>query len=1095
MKNNGSALRGGLMVRLGCGLLALIMLLGLLFAGGVFAYADNADDMPTLSATDTKNGFCVQVKGASVPQDTATLVLKPVSDTVLTYATNGRTLSEDEFFLMYQLCFVDNITGEEQEVNTDLYRIIVYFTAAGERFGSIAVTPVGGTLGELETKAKNKLDAEAAAEAEKAAEEAAAEETAADEAVADTDVATDAAPVEAETETDTAVDTTAAPAEESAPVEDTPAVTALTEDVTPVADAAPVADTEAAPAEADADAEAAEAETETGADAADPAEGEEAAPAEEEKTDRSLAESPLQVGAVYNDGTYAAFDASGLGILKFTGTTYNINDLPATENSAEDTAEPAALYDRLMACETLDEVNAILDNLTEAEEAEMDAFTEEQETALEEKLTAIGFYDINDLAKGDQEEQDKTTAIVSVLPGGTGSAKFDSVDLGNFDWIMTNANGETVSEDITTTTTTSGRFSISSTVTVSVGSSVPTGIYILSTTKNNTTYTIYVYVVDSMEESGTNNDYLSMSNYSSTTQVFWQVAQEEKQKDSDQSKVTSVKLSNINVVHTDQTSANQASGGTTLSTYYPGLKNSGTNTYTKIEITPAEGYYVTKVVIACGGSQTWYNCQTWRNNGARIKTFTSDNLGTVTDTIDSKSFGHNSNADKYCILIYVAPVPTPLRIEYNYGSIGEILGENLSSSVFADPSKWTSASSANVYKPAGDSVNNNEDGDAGIKTNYTQLKYGYGTNRTTDAQKVEAIKTWKHTTNTVTDEAKAAAAAAGYYFVGWKYNYYGQVNVTASKDSYNNNYTYVFSDSAGSGMIDENSSALRLTTNCQLIAQWAPIQLNVTKEVKGLASIVEHKDKEQTYNLTLQKQNANGEFENVQTDVKYTITGDGELTYTFGVGLSGSDKIAQLITPGTYKVVETGNYNITSGSEYAYCTTSYPAKTVTVTVDNSNTVQNLKVFNEYSSTPATAEITVEKQVSGNMLSHNDEFDFSVTGEAHRVDGTEVTSFKLKHGESIKLTVKVGDSITITENRDDSITTTVSTNGAKAVNGNSTTYIVSSDANQKITFYNNKEVTLDTGVSLDSLPYILILGVVAVGAVVIVVNRRKHRRDY
>ena len=47
---------------------------------------------------------------------------------------------------------------------------------------------------------------------------------------------------------------------------------------------------------------------------------------------------------------------------------------------------------------------------------------------------------------------------------------------------------------------------------------------------------------------------------------------------------------------------------------------------------------------------------------------------------------------------------------------------------------------------------------------------------------------------------------------------------------------------------------------------------------------------------------------------------------------------------------------------------------------------------------------------------------------------------------------------------------------------------------KVTFANNKEATPDTGVLLDSLPYVVILAVVVLGAALVIVRRRKHRDD-
>ena len=46
----------------------------------------------------------------------------------------------------------------------------------------------------------------------------------------------------------------------------------------------------------------------------------------------------------------------------------------------------------------------------------------------------------------------------------------------------------------------------------------------------------------------------------------------------------------------------------------------------------------------------------------------------------------------------------------------------------------------------------------------------------------------------------------------------------------------------------------------------------------------------------------------------------------------------------------------------------------------------------------------------------------------------------------------------------------------------------------ITITNNKDAVPDTGVLLDSLPYVVILAVVVLGAALVIVRRRKHRDD-
>lgn len=1252
MKNNGSALRGGLMVRLGCGLLALIMLLGLLFAGGVFAYADNTEDnTPKLSAVDTKNGFYVEVKGASVPQDTATLVLKPVSDTVLTYATNGRTLSEDEFFLMYDLCFEDIYTHEEIEVDPDFYHVTVYFTAAGECFGSIAVTPVGGTLGELETKAANKL-AEEAAEAEKAAEEAAAEEAVAAPAETIAPVAETTAPV---AETTAPVAETAAPvAETTAPVADTAAPVADTaapvaETAAPAAEtAAPVADTAAPVAEAAAPAEetAAPAE-ETAAPVAEtaaPAE-ETTAPAEEttapaEETpvaDRNLKASEVHVADLYNGNHYVTFNTDGLGILKFTGTTYNVNDLPAAD-SAEETAEPATLYERLMACETLDEVNAILDNLTKEENAEMEAFTEEQNAALTEKMDALGAYGLETLedstytiAPGDSKTVSKSKTFYTYMFGtytssnqgisvsGTDSGyeikvkedvapgtytlivnytykgsitgivsnysdtitlivekkqpqtKSVSVSIGESGTVTFDDNRLATDATFTIEPETTGLKAViastggyggskKSTVTVSADSTVAPGDYTLtsndgcyiinvSVTKKvyttsvevsvgdeatatfdnqglatNATFTVSP-VVDGLTvteilhtTSGSSNnrkniaqvtvsadstveagDYTLKSNdgcyiihvtvnaatvakYNKNNKVAYDAVNSDASSgldDSNHERIVNVQLGGIAVSQANSNIVYGVDGrndnrvGNTLDTYYGNLSNGDSYTPQTLSITPAQGWYVQKVVIACcnNNGTTPFGCDTWKRGNAFQKSFNVQASGTVTVPVPTDAFGHgwsNSSSDtrdgkaQYFILIVVAPVPTPLFVEYNYGEIVDHLVDADKALFTSDPDGWTTGNSANDYGTT-----------SAPDTNYTQYRYTY-----TSKNDMSAAKSWKHYANSITNDATVKAASVGYYFAGWKAEYY--TSCTASdKASKGNNKTYTFGNESYGNAIYSASDNVPLYTHVKLTAIWKPIELKVTKIVSGLDEdfLTDH-----TYNIHVQKLNNNGEWENYDDVQSITVKGNG----------SNSVKLLG-ITPGKYRAVEAegSRGDLTVGENTMYVTVTDSGE-VTYNALNIVPSRTLEVKNNYTAEAPTATITVKKLISSdsNMLSHNDSFNFTV-----KVNGVvdQNKAFSLKHGESHDITVNVGDKITITEATGNYKTEYKIGAGDEQTGSEAT--ISSVSGNETITFTNSKFVEIDTGVSLDSLPYILILGVVVVGAVVIVVSRRKHRRDY
>ena len=142
----------------------------------------------------------------------------------------------------------------------------------------------------------------------------------------------------------------------------------------------------------------------------------------------------------------------------------------------------------------------------------------------------------------------------------------------------------------------------------------------------------------------------------------------------------------------------------------------------------------------------------------------------------------------------------------------------------------------------------------------------------------------------------------------------------------------------------------------------------------------------------------------------------------------------------------------------------------------------------------TVELTIQKTVSGNMYNANDEFSFTLA-----YDGNSKT-FTLKGGESKTFQVPVGAEVTVKED-------ITMSNGYIPSNGTGTTVNLTAalekdgifkftmpEQDGKLVINNDKTVTVDTGVLLDTLPYILILGVVAVGAVLLIKRRRKRDDD-
>lgn len=761
--------------------------------------------------------------------------------------------------------------------------------------------------------------------------------------------------------------------------------------------------------------------------------------------------------------------------------------------SAEKTAAEL-LYDRLMACETIDEINAMLDGLTEEENALLDQFTDEQNAALEAKMVELGGYTLDTLP---YDYDTSTTKFVTVVPGKTEDVSFRGI--GNTPSFTSNVEGVSAKK----------KNSLGDTVTVTVTVSADVAVDTVATltyTYRNKTYTIVVIVVES-DNTGKGENW-GQQYYQGNEPVAWDVVGEYSGSkpsagmNDATNYIKSVKMAGIDVTwgesDTDyRYSSNDSDAtlmkkvGSSLFTYFGSDVSYKTNIESiTLFIEPQPGYYVSGFWIVCCNNGKPYGCAVMKAGNEYRATFKfADTLGgAVESTVKSAYFGHpDGREDQYFILISVAPIPTPLFVEYNYGEIINHVSD-ADKDTFYNPASWTATTDGNSY------------GKGKIDTNNTQYRYTY-----TASEPAESAD-WKHFANTVTDAAKTAAANAGYYFAGWKAEYYTTAASnpkTTTTENYKR-YNYDLSGKYSAERMYAEGAEVQLLMHVKLTAQWKPIELKVTKTVSGLDVIDDSGlNKNQTYKLTLQKQNADGTYSNPQT-VDYAIDGDGTLTKTFAA--SGAD-VTQAITPGTYKVVETVVEPIKGTNLNAYCTTTYPSETVVVGTDG--TVKELKVLNEFSSKPATTEVTIKKFVEGNMGDWDKAFNFEATvtqnDEKVKIEYTQDQGYEVKEDGTItfslqhylennptrgSVTIKnipIGATLTITEKDATDYTTTNSVDNG----GKTATYTVKDASDQTITFTNDKTATPDTGVLLDSLPYLLILAVVVIVIVLSIVRKRRN----
>lgn len=140
--------------------------------------------------------------------------------------------------------------------------------------------------------------------------------------------------------------------------------------------------------------------------------------------------------------------------------------------------------------------------------------------------------------------------------------------------------------------------------------------------------------------------------------------------------------------------------------------------------------------------------------------------------------------------------------------------------------------------------------------------------------------------------------------------------------------------------------------------------------------------------------------------------------------------------------------------------------------------------------PEVCALTIRKTVSGNLYDANKEFAFTVTY------GEKTETFNLKKDEVKTIAdVPVGAEVTVTEDPEGYQYSFVSiTDGVTRTDIENGVSFTMPSEDVTVVINNDKTVTVDTGISLETLPFILILGVVAAGAVLLIRKRRNRYDD-
>lgn len=239
----------------------------------------------------------------------------------------------------------------------------------------------------------------------------------------------------------------------------------------------------------------------------------------------------------------------------------------------------------------------------------------------------------------------------------------------------------------------------------------------------------------------------------------------------------------------------------------------------------------------------------------------------------------------------------------------------------------------------------------------------------------------------------------------------------------------------------------------------------------------------------------NGNTENISLSANKPFPSIGWYTYTITETAGTTAGVTYDTTVRTLKVL------VVNDGENSLKIESVGA------VKNSNNMKDDTFTNVYSA----GTLSIEKQVTGNLGDKDKYFTVTVTltgengktyGASYAVTGGSYTdnpqtieigketTFMLKHGDTISIAnLPYGVTYSVVEidytgdkGGYDAATYTGDTGENAKIDG----------ATQNVTITNNKGGTIDTGVMLDSMPYVLVLAVV--GAAVIALIAKKRRAE-
>ena len=255
----------------------------------------------------------------------------------------------------------------------------------------------------------------------------------------------------------------------------------------------------------------------------------------------------------------------------------------------------------------------------------------------------------------------------------------------------------------------------------------------------------------------------------------------------------------------------------------------------------------------------------------------------------------------------------------------------------------------------------------------------------------------------------------------------------------------------------------------------------------------------------------------------YAVWGDKPdqttLTYNANFGETPPEKVYDLENNETVTIKSYGDTGLPSRSGYEFLGWSedqYATKETykagdQIVVDATDAAKKNILYAIWKQ--STVTLTITKTVTGNFGDKNKKFEFEITftdanGKSLRLVGNAPTysitsdtttaggeklSVVMKDGDAITLNnVPIGGTLVVREIEASGYQTSYKI-GETETKGNAAQYTVP-ETGGTIAFINHRNVSPDTGVFVDSLPYILIIACVAAAGAFVVIRRRKTRED-